>query len=161
MKNNKIILTPDRQVEVEGIIKAGETVLLPGTMWQHDGASGLTGGRWTWTIYNADADGGRPKGPLIILKEDYYQGKAPDAAYVAGERAFGSIMWPGCEFNGLLANIAGTADDHAIDEMLIIDDGTGKFIATTGTPETEVAQLKEAVTDPTADALKWMQWTGY
>lgn len=160
-RGSTIIQSPiDRHRMVEGIIAAGETPK-PGQVVQIQSATALQGGRHTWEIYNADADGGRPKGPFIVLVEDGYQGKTVDDAYAAGTRAFGFVPKAGDEFNGLLLNIAGTADDHTKGEVLIVDDTTGKFIATTGSPETEVAQLLETVTDPTADTLAWMVWTGY
>lgn len=142
---------------VEGIIGAGLTPK-PGTAVQLQPATALQGGRHTWELYNADADGGRPKGPIIILTEDSLQGRPMTTAYAAGERAFGYIPLPGDELNLLLGDVAGTGDDHALGEILIIDDTTGKFIATTGSPEEEVAQLLEAVTDPTTDTLCWCQW---
>lgn len=61
----------------------------------------------------------------------------------------------------LLLNIAGTADDHALGELLMVDNGTGKLIATTGTPECEPFVLLEAVTDPVADTLAWTMFSGY
>lgn len=144
----------------EGIIAAGETPK-PGQIVQMDPSVDLVGGRHTWKIYNADADGGRPKGPLIVLLEDSYQGKTVSDAYAAGDRAFGYIPLPGDELNLLLGDVAGTADDHTKGEILIVDDTTGKLVATTGTPETEVAMLLETVTDPAADTLAWCIWTGY
>lgn len=145
---------------MEGIIAAGETPS-PGMIVQIQAATALQGGRHTWEIYNADADGGRPKGPYIVLKEDLLQGKTTADAYAAGARAFGYVPLPGDELNLLLLNISGTADDHPLGEILIVDDTTGKLIVTTGSPETEVAMLLEAVTDPTADTLAWCIWTGY
>lgn len=159
-KGNRIILTPDRCIPVEGIIASGETPK-PGQIVQIQTATAVQGNRYTWELYNVAADGSRPTGPFILLTEDIHQGKTTDDAYAAGARAFGAIMLPGCEFNGLLLNVAGTGDDHAVGEVLIVDDTTGKFIATTGSPETEVAVCLEAVTDPTADTLVHMQWTGY
>jgi len=43
----------------------------------------------------------------------------------------------------------------------MVDDGTGKLIATTGTPESEPFVLLETVTDPTADTLAWTMYSGY
>lgn len=145
---------------VEGIIGVGLT-LYPGSVVQIQVATALVGGRWTWEVYNVAADGSRPSGPYILLLDDGYQGKLATASYGAGERAFGYIPKAGDELNVLLANIAGTGDDHTKGEVLIVDDTTGKFIATTGSPETEVAQLNETITDPTADQLVWATWTGY
>jgi hypothetical protein len=95
------------------------------------------------------------------LREDDLQGRTSSDAYAAGERCFLFTPRAGDELNLLVANLSGTADDHAVGEMLIVDDGTGLLIATTGTPETEVAILLEAITDPTADTLAWCRWTGY
>ncbi len=159
-RGSTIIITPARHFEVEGIIAAAETPK-PGQIMQIQIATALIGGRWTWEIYNQAADGSRPAGPFILLKEDRLQGRDQTTAYAAGDRAFGAIMLPGCEFNGLLLNISGTADDHTKGEVLVVDDTTGKFIATASTPETEVAMLLETVTDPVADTLAWMIWSGY
>jgi hypothetical protein len=78
--------------------------------------------------------------------------------YTAGERLFLICPRAGDELNLLISNIAGTGDDHTAGEILIIDDTTGEFIATTGSPEEEVAQLQETITDPTADTLAWCTW---
>jgi hypothetical protein len=160
-RGNRIVVTAEPKGQfVQGYIATGETPK-PGTILQVQAATALKGGRETWEIYNADADGGRPKGPFIVLIEDYLSGKAATEAYAAGDFAFGYVPKQGDELNLLVLNIAGTADDHTKGEMLIVDDTTGKMIATTGTPETEVAQLKETITDPTADTLAWCVWTGY
>lgn len=156
-RGNRVIITPDRAIPVEGILAGA---YLPGTIVQVDASVALQGDRHTWTVFSRDADGDQPRGPFIILTENLLIGKTMADAYATGERAFGAIMLPGCEFNGLLLNLAGTADDHALNEILMIDTGTGKFIATTGSPEDEPAMLLEAVTDPTADTLAWMQWSG-
>jgi len=141
---------------------------------QIDPTQPLQGGRQAWKIYSRDADGDRPKGPFIVLKEDIGQGKA--AAGVAssatdsaghaydtssGTRLFGFVPLPGCELNLMIKNVAGTADDIAAGDLLIPDSGTGKMIVTTGSPETEPAMALEAVTDPTEDKLVWCIWTGY
>jgi hypothetical protein len=144
----------------EGYIAAGETPK-PGTILQKQSATALKGGRHTYEIYNADQDGGRPKGPFYVLLHDHLQGKTVDDAYAAGDRCFLYVPKAGDELNLLLLNIAGTADDHTKGETLIVDDTTGKLIATTGSPETEVAQLLETVTDPVADTLAWVVWTGF
>lgn len=159
-RGNRIILTPDRGFWVEGIVNAGET-FYPGMGVQMDPSQALQGGRHVHKIYNADADGGRPKGPIIIVTEDIKQGKNTGDSYAAGERFQGFIPLPGCELNLLLENIAGTADDHAAGEILMLNDGTGKWIAATGSPETEPAMHLDTVTDPTADTLSWCVWTGY
>lgn len=145
---------------MEGIVAVGQT-FYPGMAVQRVAATALVGGRWTYTAADIDADGGRPKGAIVIVTEDSYQGKTTSDSYAAGDRFFGYIPLPGDELNLLLLNISGTGDDHTIGEILIIDDTTGKWIATASTPETEPAQLLETVTDPTADTLVWAEWTGY
>jgi hypothetical protein len=159
-RRNKIILTPDRAILVEGIINAGETPK-PGTLYQIDPSQSMQQGRWVWKVYTRDADADRPKGPLIILIEDIGQGKTTADAYAAEDRAFGAIPLPGCELNVLYKNVSGTADDVALGDLLIPDTGTGKFIVTTGTVEIEPFMALEALTDPTADALIWVIATGY
>src|SRR6185503_1289310 len=64
----------------EGIIAAGETPS-PGMILQKQSATALVGGRHTYEIFNADADGGNPKGPFYLLLEDKYQGKTTADAY--------------------------------------------------------------------------------
>lgn len=160
--NAIIISAPEspRGVMMEGYVAAGETPK-PGTIMQMDPTVSLRGGRHTFKIYNADADGARPKGPLWILREDYLQGKLVTEAYAAGDRCFLYCPVAGEEFNLLLADVEGTADDHTAGEMLIIKDTTGKLIATTGSPESEPFMLLETLTDPTADQLVWVVYTGY
>lgn len=133
----------------------------PGTILQLQPATALRGGLFTVELYNADADGGRPKGPFLVLLEDSKQGKTVSDAYAAGELAECYVPLPGDELNLLLLDVAGTGDDHTKGETLIVDDTTGKLIATTGSPETEVAMLLETVTDPVADTLAHTIWTGH
>src|SRR5678815_560648 len=159
-RGNEILIGPGTEPKgryVEGIVAAGQT-FYPGMAVQIDPTIALVGGKWTHKIFDADADGGRPKGPIVIVLNDPMQGKVLTDSYAAGTRFFGYIPLPGDELNLLLLNITGTADDHAVGEILIIDDTTGKFIATTGSPETEPAMLLEAVTDPLADTLVWCIW---
>lgn len=145
---------------VEGIIGASITPK-PGTVMQIDFSIAKKGGRYTWKLADMDGDGGRPKGPLIVLTEDELQGKLVTDAYAAGDRAFGYIPLAGDELNMILLDVAGTGDDHTIGEMLIVDDTTGKLVATTGSPECEPFVLCETVTDPVADTLALVMYTGY
>src|SRR3990172_5940537 len=63
-----IVSSPPRGLFREGAIKTGETPY-PGQIVQIDASEGLATGsnNWIYELYNADADGGRPKGPLFIL----------------------------------------------------------------------------------------------
>lgn len=157
-RGTKIIVTTNpKGCFNEGTIATAETPK-PGTVLQRDPTVALVGGRPTFKIYNRDADGNLPAGAFWVLMEDYLQGRLATVAYAAGERCFVYSPAAGEEMNMLVANLAGTADDHAAGEILMVDDGTGLLIATTGTPETEVAMLLEAITDPTADTLAWVEW---
>lgn len=143
----------------EGFLATGETVY-PGMVVQKDPTVALKGGRHTYKTYDVAADGGQPMGAHWIVLGDYYQGKTNDDAYTAGSRLFLYCPLPGDELNVLVANLAGTADDHVAGEQLIVGDGTGKFIATAGTPARIVALLLESITDPTEDTLAWVEWGG-
>ena len=158
--NETIVSANPRGVFMEGIIGAGLTPK-PGTVMQIDPTVALSGGRHTFVLYNADADGGRPKGPIYVLRSNDLVGKTQSDAYAAGERAYLYTPVAGEELNMRLADVAGTADDHTAGEMLIVDDGTGLLIATTGTPESEPFQLLETVTDPTEETVAWCMYTGY
>lgn len=158
-----IVSAPEspRGVLMEGYIATGETPK-PGTIMQRDPTIALKGGRATYKIFNRDADGDQPAGAFWVLLEDRFRGdRTETSAYAAGDRCFLYAPLPGEELNLLVANLAGTADDHALGEILMVDDGTGLLVATTGSPETEVAMLLEAITDPTADTLAWVEWSGH
>lgn len=161
MKNNVILLTPDRCQRVEGYIGGSETPK-PGTAMQIDYTGTLIGNRPPWVAYNRDADGNRPLGPIIILDMDIYQGRLATDAYAAGERCFGFVPLAGCEANVLFGNAAGTADDVVAGTTLLIpNDGDGKWIPTASTPEVEPALALESISDPTADQLIHAIFTGY
>lgn len=160
-RGNMIIVTSNpRGVFEEGFVKTGETHQ-PGMIVQRDASVALIGGRHTYKIYSRDADGNMPAGSYWVVLNDIMMGKLVSETIAAGERLFLYSPVAGEELNLLLLNISGTADDHALGEILMVDSGTGKLIATTGSPESECAQLLEAVTDPTADTLAWCQWTGH
>jgi len=158
-RGNSILVSGDAR-RTEGIIATGETPK-PGTVLQIDPTVALVGGRHTWKIFDRGADGDRPVGPLAILDADWEQGKLATDAYAAGDRCWLFFPRAGDEFNCLLLDISGTGDDNSAGELLMVDDGTGKLIATTGTPESEPFVLLETVTDPTADTLAWTMYSGY
>jgi hypothetical protein len=162
-RGNEIVVTSNpRGVFEEGYVKSGQT-FYPGMVVLRDTSVALKGGKHTYKIYDESADGDQPTGAFWVVTNGLLSllGKLCSDSYAAGERV--SLYSPvaGEELNLLLKDIAGTADDHAIGEKLVVDTATGKLIATTGSPETEVAQLLEAVTDPAADTLAWCQWSGH
>lgn len=156
---NRIIVSADEKGKhMEGILQGA---LKPGTVVQRDASVALVGGRASYKVFTRDADGDHPAGAFWVLLEDMLQGKSMTDAYADGDRCFLYSPQPGDELNLLYGNIAGTADDHALGEIGVVDTGTGKIIVTTGSPECEVCQLLEVVTDPTADFLAWVEWSGH
>lgn len=162
MQGSNIVVSADVQAFQfkEGIIGTGVTAY-PGSIMQIDFSVAPVGGRHTWVLYNRDADGNRPAGPLIILTEDRGQGRDYSTPYTAGERCSGIVPLPGQEFNCLIGDVSGTADAHTKGEILIVDDGTGELIATTGSPESEPFVLCETLAALTADTPAWVMYSGY
>jgi hypothetical protein len=160
--NTTIVSTEPKGQYDEGYVKTGETHY-PGMIVQKDFSVALRGGRHTFKIYDRAADGDQPAGAFWVVtdKVNRFQGKRMTDSIAAGERIEVYAPLSGDELNLLIANLAGTADDHSVGEILMVDDGTGKLIATTGSPETEVAVLKEAITDPVADTWAWCEWSGH
>lgn len=162
MRGTRIVVTSNPQGKFgRGFVKTGQT-FYPGMAVQIDPSVALISGVHTYKIYDRAADGDRPLGACWIVTEEFLAlvGKTASDSYSAGEMASFYSPMKGEEMNLLLADVAGTGDDHALAEELMIDDGTGKFIATTGSPQTNAAVLLEAITDPTADTLAWAQWSG-
>lgn len=155
--NGIIISLEPRGVFHEGYVSGTPK---PGTVMQIQAGTAMDGtGRFTWEAFNADADGNQRL--IAVLLEDRLQGKLATEAYATGDRCRLYCPLPGEELNMLVADVSGTADDHTVGEILMVDDGTGKLIATTGSPESEPFICLEASTDPTADALLHCMFTGY
>lgn len=147
--HNAIVVSADPKGHfIEGII---EGTPKPGTMMMLKAATEPVAGKHTYVVWNGAADGEQDE--VIVLLPDTLSGQAIDTAYVSGERGFMYIPVAGDEIKCLVANIAGTADAFAIGDKLIIDDGTGKMIATTGTPEMEPFKVLETVAAITEDTL--------
>jgi len=128
----------------------------PGTVMQINAATEPVGGRHDWTAFNATADGDRRL--VAVLLPDSLQGKDASAAYVDGDRCFLYVPSAGEEIN-ILADDTGTPA-FAIGGLLIVDDGTGKVHATTGTPESEPFLVLETVSAISADTLIHCMYTG-
>ena len=157
--HNVIVLSPAPNGRfVEGIISGTPK---PGTVMQLKAATEPVNGKHTWEVYNRAADGNRPQGPLAILTEDNLQGKTVDDAYVTGTLGQLYFPIPGDELQVLLLNIAGTGDAFAIGDLLIVNDGDGKMIATTGSPENEPFTVAETLAAITADTLCHVFFSGY
>ena len=161
-RGNEIIVSANpRGVFHEGVIGLGLTPK-PGTIMQIQTSAGISDdGRMTWELATPGTDGYRPIGPLAVLLHDSLRGKLTTDAYAAGDRCFLYTPVAGEELNCLLGDVGGTGDDHSFGEVLIVDTGTGELIATTGSVESEPFILLEDVTDPTADTLAHVMYTGY
>jgi hypothetical protein len=161
-KGNCIIVSSNpKGVFLEGVIDGTPK---PGTVMQIKAATAAQGGRFTWEVFNTSADG--EQRIIAVLLEDSLQGKAATAAYVDGDRCFLYCPIAGEMLNMLVADVAGTgttaAEAKAIGDLLMVDDGTGKLIDTTGSPESEPFILLEAQAEPiSADALLWCMYTGH
>lgn len=162
-RGNSIIITSEPMGYFEEFLTKSSETIYPGMILMVDVSVSLVNGRRTAKIYDRSVDGEHPAGPFIVVTErlQAMAGSPMTTAIPSGERILGYTPRAGDELNLLIANLSGTADDHAAGEILMVDDGTGKLIATTGTPETEVAVLYDTITDPTADQLGWCQWSGY
>lgn len=155
--HNKIVLTAAPAGRfLEGIVSGTPK---PGTMMQIKAATEPSGGRHTWEVFNGAADGERTL--VAILLENWFLGKGPTDALANGERCQLYCPIPGDELQVLLQNQAGTGDAFAIGDKLIVDDGTGKFIATTGSPESEPFIVMETQAALTEDTLCHVMYTGH
>jgi hypothetical protein len=164
-KGNSIIVSSEpKGVREECIISGTPT---PGVVMELKGATAAVGGRFTYepagTTAAAGSKGMSADGdriPICVLTEDSLQGKLATTAYADGDRGF--LYWPvnGEELNMLFQNASGTADDVLVGDKLIVDDGTGKLLVSTGSPECEPFGALEAITDPTVDQLFWVKYTG-
>jgi len=158
-RGNRIVVNANpKGARIEGILTEA---LKPGTIVQIDPSVALAHGRHTYVAYNRDADGDQPKGGFWVIEEDLKLGALATTAYAIGDQVPLYAPQPGDELNLLFGNASGTADDIALGTIMMVDDGTGKVVATTGSPETEVAVALEAIVDPTADQLLWCQWSGH
>lgn len=177
MIGNKILLESHPQGRFEEVIVVGTPK--PGQWMGRKPATAPVGGNpstvGTFSMEPAgataaagsrgmDADGDR-LAVAILLGPGETASTPPTSApadytFTTGER--GMVYWPqnGDRLNTLFQNAAGTADDVAIGDKLIIDDGTGKVLVSTGTPLSEPLEAIEALTDPTADTLIAAVWCG-
>lgn len=165
-QGNRIIVSPYPMGRFEEIIVVGTPK--PGThMELVPTTNALVGGRRQMEPagttaaagsqgMNADAD----NIPICVLLcfADHAAcppGLGPTDAYVTLSR--GAVYYPqaGEEMNLLFQNVSGTADDVRIGDKMIVDDGTGKILVSTGSVESESWESQETLTDPTADQLIW------
>lgn len=168
-KGNEIILSVPPKGVFEECIVSGTPK--PGTVMELKTGVAQVGGRWTYepagttannsTYSGMAADGNRL--PIAVLLPDHLQGALATTAYVSGSRGFLYYPVPGEEVNMILKDESGTAADQDFipGTKLIVDDGTGKLIASAGSPESEPFICLETVTDLDADTLTWCKFTGF
>lgn len=157
-RGNEIVLSVDPKGHfTEGIVSGTPK---PGTfMTIKQGVEPDGGGRLTYEVFDGGGTDGVRRG-IYILREDNLQGKTKDTAYADGDRCFLYKPLPGDELNVLVKNISGTSDSFAIGDQLIIDDATGKAIATTGSVENEPLEVMETVAAITEDTHVHCLFTG-
>ena len=160
-KGNEIIVSAEPMGRfIEGIVYGTPK---PGTCMQIKAATAAVNGRFTWEVFNSDADGDQRL--VAVLLPDQLQGKLATDAYTSGDRCFLYCPIAGEELNMLVTDVdTGTADTFAIGDLLMIDDGTGKLVDTTGTPEMESFICLETNPDQTAaqaDMLVHCMYTGH
>jgi hypothetical protein len=111
MRGNKILVCPEPHGSFEWGYLAG--AYLPGVVLERDPTVALKAGKHTYKVYSPGADGKNPKGGYWVLLENEYLAQPATVAYASGD--FAKMYSPrmGEELNLLVANLAGTADDHA------------------------------------------------
>jgi hypothetical protein len=143
---------------IEGIVSGTPK---PGTVMEIKAATEPVGGRHTWEAFNADADGNQRL--IAVLLENSLLGELATTAYADGDRCTLYVPAAGEELNMLLsAPGTGTGDSFAIGALLMVNDGDGLLIATTGSPESEPFIVMETVSDVVAGGtLTWVMYTGH
>lgn len=128
-------------------------------------AAGTTAANSTYS--GMSADGTRlPTGVLLCSQDHAACPLNQDAttAYADGDGC--AVYFPimGDRLNCLLKDESGTAADQDFTRgitKLIVDDGTGKLIASAGSPESEPFLAMETATDVAADQLLEVMFTGF
>jgi hypothetical protein len=160
--NEIVVSAPEspRGLFVEGWVGAGVT-LKPGMVAEIDPTVAVKGGRHTYKLYTAGADGNKPKGPLYVVRENNLIGKGVNDSYLAGDRVFLYVPIQGEELNMLVKFLGGAPDPTiAAGSMMMVNNANGKLIVTAGTPQSTPFRLLEAATAPTADVLTWCVFGG-
>lgn len=172
-KGNGIIVSSNPRGVFEECIVSGTPK--PGTCMEIKLATAAVGGRWTYeaagvtannsTFSGMAADGNRLPIAVLLSNADHMAcppGDLATTAYVDGAR--GCVYFPvaGEELNMILKDESGTAadQDFVVGTKLIVDDGTGKLIASASTPESEPFICLEIKADLAADYLAWCKYTG-
>jgi len=167
-RGNEIVVTADPKGHFEEVIVSGTPK--PGTVMEFKHGTAAVNGRFTYEpagttaasgVQGMSGDGVRL--PIAVLTNliGAERGLTNDDARTSGTREILYFPVPGEELNMIIENQSGTADDFAIGDKLIVDDGTGKLLISASTPESEPFICLETLTDLTADNLTHVKYTGY
>lgn len=130
----------------------------PGTCMTVKSAVEPVNGRFTYEPYNRGGSGQRAE--IAVLLEDELQGKLVTEAHTSGQHGMLYFPQPGDLLQMLVDNVTGTGDTFGIDDYMMIEDGTGKLIATSSA-ESEPFQIRETVSSAlTSDTLVLCMYTG-
>lgn len=174
-RGNVILITADPKGYAEEVIVNDTSK--PGTVMELKGTVAEAGGRRTFeaagttaansTFSGMAADGNRLPIAVLLCSADPWGAacppyKGPTDAYAAGERGVVYYPAPGEELNMLIKDETGTGadQDFLVGDKLIVDDGTGKLLRSSGSPESEPFIILQALTDLAADVLAPCQYTG-
>lgn len=147
-----IVSSEPRGVFKEGIISGTP---LPGTIMEVDPTvTAPVSGRWQYRVFQPGTTGLRRT--QYVLLPDRLQGKLATDAYSTGTRGFLYLPAMGEDLNLLIKG--GVTPTFGM--TLIVENGSGKLIATTGSPQSEPYLALEAFTNA-SDALAWCVYTGY
>jgi hypothetical protein len=155
MKGTKILVTSKPRGVFEDVYITGTPK--PGTVMMITAATAMVGGVFNASVYTG-TDGARTA--IAVLLERDQDGSIYSDAYAAGEMGRLYFPLPGEKLNMLFEDVGGTGDDFAIGDIMMVDSGTGKLLATSGSIESEPFQCLEAVTDPMADHWVMCMATG-
>lgn len=141
-----------RGVRREGIISGTP---LPGQCVEIDPTvTTLSNGRVQYRVYQPGTSGNRKT--IYLLEEDADQGFTSTTAYVSGTRCFVYTPVAGEEVNVLVKG--GT--NPAFGDRVMLETGSGKVIALSGSQQSEPFQMMEGITNA-SDQLGWAVYTGY
>lgn len=163
MIGNAIVVTSPNGRKLEGFINGAD--LLPGSIMEVDPTVPIDEAmRVTYRVATPGADGGDPNGPMIVLDMNMIAGGDADRAYTDGD--WGQLWCPNI---GDVMNVrvsapgTGTGDTLAFGALLIVDNGTGNLIATTGSPVSQPFIVHEEETDDltSTGTLVTAQFSGY
>jgi len=171
--NSIIVIADPKGNRLEGII---DSTPFPGYCMELKPSVAPISGRHTWRARSTTAGS---KGNMVILLEDDLQGflgvganrsfpsditggpstpASPGTAYVSGTRGFLYAPEMDDELNIYIKDVAGTADDVAIGDLFgASNDGT--FHANSSYTSAPM-QAMEAIFNPNADYLLWVQYLG-